>query len=305
MLSLKSTFKSLVELNPHEFHANLAKYNKSRMSVGIPLSNWEEVENANLKFRILEGRYIEGLRSAIQPWINGHEGSADHFSEWFASMLDWAPGQHHPLFNWLAEEANLEEMKWFLTQEAAGEAGFEDLVACTQVKLPVQVKLECARNYWDEMGRGKAGAMHGPLLERMIYGLGLKPTIETTVWESLALGNLMLGLANTRRYTYQALGALGAIELTAPLRAAKVAQGMKRLGLSQKISGYFDLHAVLDVLHSQTWISEIVHPLVSSNSESAKFMAEGALMRLKCGHQCFDRYCDELGLNFESKNSVF
>jgi hypothetical protein len=57
-----------------------------------------------------------------------------------------------------------EEMKWFLTQEVAGEAGFEDLTALTQVKLPPRAKLELARNYWDEMGRGNAKGMHGPLL---------------------------------------------------------------------------------------------------------------------------------------------
>jgi hypothetical protein len=45
-------------------------------------------------------------------------------------------------------------LKWFLTQEAAGEAGFDDLVAMTQVKVSDRAKLELARNYWDEMGRG-------------------------------------------------------------------------------------------------------------------------------------------------------
>ena len=58
-------------------------------------------------------------------------------------------------------------MLWFLTQEVAGEAGFDDLLAMTQVKMPVTAKLEMARNYWDEMGRGRDTAMHGPLLERL------------------------------------------------------------------------------------------------------------------------------------------
>lgn len=37
----------------------------------------------------------------------------------------------------------------------------------------------------------------------------------------------MLGLAMTRRCTYQAIGALGVIELTAPGRVAKVATGIR------------------------------------------------------------------------------
>ena len=107
-------------------------------------------------------------------------------------------------------------MRWFLTQEAAGEAGFEDLVAYAQVKLPARAKLELARNYWDEMGRGNPKGMHGPMLDRLVEALALEPAIDTTVWESLALANAMTAMATTRRYAFHAVGALGAIELTAP-----------------------------------------------------------------------------------------
>ena len=58
------------------------------------------------------------------------------------------------------------------TQEAAGEAGFDDLVAMTQVKLPTRAKLELARNYWDEMGRGNPKGMHGPMLVAPGRGAG-------------------------------------------------------------------------------------------------------------------------------------
>ena len=100
-------------------------------------------------------------------------------------------------------------MKWFLTQEVAGEAGFEDLTALTQLKLPTRPKLELARNYWDEMGRGNPKAMHGPLLAALAKHLELEPLPETTVTEALALANTMAGLAANRRYAYQSVGALG------------------------------------------------------------------------------------------------
>lgn len=283
--------------DPFHFHASLAKFNLSRVAVGVPSPNWEEKLHQEIKFRILEGRFLEELRKCVIPQARGSMGDAEHFVSWFESLADWGPGQHHPLFPWLAEHASMEQMRWFLTQEAAGEAGFEDLVAYTQIKLPQQAKLECARNYWDEMGRGKPKAMHGPLLESMVKGLGLTPAIDTTVWESLALGNVMFGLATSRRYTYQSLGALGVIELTAPLRAAYVARGMERLDIPRKMRAYFDLHAALDILHSREWIKEIIRPLVVSNPECALFIAEGALMRLTCGQQCFDRYSRELGLD--------
>lgn len=289
--------------DPFAFHSRLAKFNRDHLSVGTPSVSWEKDERDEFMFRLIEGRYLEELRDFIKPLTKRNTTNAEEFVVWFESLAAWGPGQYHPLFEWLAHTATRDEMKWFLTQEAAGEAGFEDLVAYTQVKLPAQAKLECARNYWDEMGRGKPKAMHGPLLENMVVDLDLNPTIDATVWESLALANTMLGLARARRYTYHSLGALGVIELTAPWRAARVAEGMRRLGFSRRARAYFDLHAVLDIKHSNAWNKEIIHPLVAANNECAQYFAEGALMRLQCGKLCFDRYSRELGLEVSSANN--
>jgi hypothetical protein len=215
---------------------------------------------------------------------------AEGFVAWFEGLKATGPGQGDPLFDWLAEEATLDEMRWFLTQEAAGEAGFDDLVALTQVKLPPMAKLELARNYWDEMGRGNFGGMHGPMLDRTVEGLGLTPTIEGTAWQSLALANTLTAFATTRRYAYHSVGALGVVELTAPTRVAKVAAGLKRLECEPKVRKYFDLHAILDVKHSEDWNREALIPLVREDPRRAQALAEGALIRLEAGRRCFEVY---------------
>ena len=186
-------------------------------------------------------------------------------------------------------------MVWFLRQEVAGEAGFEDLVALTQVKMPERVKLELARNYWDEMGRGNASGMHGPMLTRLAQELGiLEADPAGLVWESLALANLMVALAANRHYAYHAIGALGAIELTAPGRAVKVNAALKRIGIDGSARVYFALHATLDIKHSKAWNEEVIGPLVDDNPLLAQPIAEGALMRLRAGARCFERYRREL-----------
>ncbi len=187
-------------------------------------------------------------------------------------------------------------MCWFLTQEAAGEAGFEDLVAMSQVKLPVQAKLEMARNYWDEMGRGHERGMHGPMLAKAVTELELEPCIEGTVWESLALANLMVGMAINRRYVFQSIGALGVIEMTAPGRVSLVNEGLIRLQAPTSARLYFQLHAGLDVEHSRAWNTEVLHSLVAEDPRTAQPLAEGALMRLACGARCFQRYREHFGL---------
>ena len=276
------------------FHKQLARFNVSRIAVAAPSTRWLADLDTEFEHRTAEGHYLEGLRRQVAPMLPKHVSTTDNFVSWFESLATSGPGQQHDLFDWLAQSATLAEMRWFLTQEAAGEAGFDDLLAYTQVKLPVQAKLECARNYWDEMGHGKQSAMHGQMLSNMVHELGLKPSIDTTVWQALALSNTMIGLATTRRYTYQSIGALGVIELTAPGRVKKVSIGMKRLGLDGRKRAYFDLHAALDVSHSAAWIREIIRPLVDADPACAAYIAEGALMRLVCGQRCFDRYSTEM-----------
>ena len=90
----------------------------------------------------------------------------------------------------------------------------------------------------------------------------------------------MTAMATSRRYAFHAVGALGAIELTAPGRSACVAKGLRRLGLNGRERHYFELHAVLDVKHSEAWNREALRPLVAEDPRRARAIAEGALIRL-------------------------
>ena len=271
-------------------HLGLAAWNRRRLAVQTPADDWAAQLAEDQRMLRLEGAFVEAFRAHVADLAAEAPADARGFLAWFEALKDGGPGQWDPLFAWLEADADLEQMKWFLTQEAAGEAGFDDLVAMTQVKLPTRPKLELARNYWDEMGRGAAGGMHGPMLERTVQGLELKPTIAGTLWQSLCLANTMTALATTRRYVYQSIGALGVVELTAPTRVASVDAGLKRLGVAPEQRKYFALHAHLDVEHSAAWNAEALAPLVADNPACARFIAEGALMRLICGEQCFETY---------------
>jgi hypothetical protein len=135
--------------------------------------------------------------------------------------------------------------------------------------------------------------MHGPMLAKLAQHLDLHPTIEETVWPSLALGNVLVAFSTTRRYAFHALGALGAVELTAPWRADHVARGLKRLGVGPERK-YYALHATLDVEHSRTWNEEVLTPLAEDQPEVIRSLAEGAVMRLMAGAACYDCYREHL-----------
>ncbi len=280
--------------DPDKFQQQLSHFNRQRLAVGVPRASWLVDLDYEMDMRRLEGEWIENERQIVSNWAAQSPSDADGFVAWFEQLKQDGPGQGDPLFPWLAEVADLQQFQWFLQQEVAGEAGFDDLVAMSQVKMPAQAKIELANNYWDEMGRGNIRGMHGPLLDALAERLSLNPVIETTVAESLALANTMVAFATSRRYAYHAIGALGVVELTAPGRSAMVAQGLKRLGLSNKERLYFDLHAVLDLKHSADWNREVLRPLVERDPGCARYIAEGALMRLTCGARCFGRYRDHL-----------
>lgn len=272
------------------FHRQLAHWNRERLAPQFPSANWAAVQKRNARMHGAETEFLEELREGIAVAAGQAPTDPDGFVAWFEQLKFVGPGQGDPLFPWLAEHATRDELRWFFEQEAAGEAGFDDLVAYTQVKLPAPAKLELARNYWDEMGRGNIKGMHGPMLAALAETLEVNPVIENTAWESLALANAMTAMATNRNYAWHSVGALGVIELTAPGRSAMVASGLRRIGLSGKERLYFDLHAVLDVKHSEDWNREALRPLVDEDPRRATAIAEGALMRLTCGARCFERY---------------
>jgi hypothetical protein len=275
-----------------ELHLRLTRFARERLEPGFPTDPLPAAE----ELHALERAFIDEERAAVMEQAAEAPRDAGEFVRWFESLRDIGPGQGDPLFPWLAQTASLAQMKWFLAQEVAGEAGFDDLVALTQVKMPQQPKLELARNYWDEMGRGRPAAMHGPLLADLARALDVRAEAESTVWEALALANLLVALALDRRYAYHSVGALGAIELTAPGRVAQVDRGLARLGVAKASRRYFTLHATLDLQHSAAWNREVLLPLVAEDPRVAQAIAEGALMRLRAGERCFARYRRELGL---------
>jgi hypothetical protein len=277
-----------------ELQRRLARWNRERLTPRLPNAQWQAEIEDEARLRVLEVDFLEALRREAAPAAAEAPTDPDGFLAWFEALKDSGPGQGDSLFPWLAEQAALADLRWFLEQEAAGEAGFDDLVAMTQVKFPKRAKLELARNYWDEMGRGNPKGMHGPMLDALVAALDLAPTIDGTLPESLALANAMTAMATNRRYAFHSVGALGAIELTAPGRSAATAGALRRLGFPPKVRRYFDLHATLDVRHSAAWNAEVLRPLVEEQPACARAIAEGALIRLACGARCYELYRGQL-----------
>jgi hypothetical protein len=289
-------------VEPAKLHVALNAFNRARLQPCLPSDDWE----AELPFmhaaELVEARFVEEERAKTRAQVASVSRDPAAFVEWFVSLKEKGPGQYDPFFDFLAKEASRAEIQYFIKQEYCGEIGFDDLIALTQVRLPERAKLELARNYWDEQGRGNPEDLHGPMYVAMAHELGVKDTPDGEfIWETLALANMLTALAYNRRYTWHSLGAMSVIELTSPTRASRIAEGLGRVGLSDNGCRYFQLHSVIDLDHWSALLEEVISPLVSSTPELCVPLAEGALMRLNAGAELIERYRAELGLDSEGR----
>lgn len=166
-----------------------------------------------------------------------------------------------PVYDWLAEVADKEEMVAFLALEGGPDGGFDDLVAVCQVGLDGTAKLELAQNYWDEMGNGALDRVHTELHHKLRRALAL-PTLArseqpTEALERSALASL---LATNRALQPEMLGALGLLELQAGPRCRKAVKALRRIGAGPDALDFYEEHASADPRHGKDWVEKVVAP---------------------------------------------
>ena len=211
------------------------------------------------------------------------------FAEWYRTTAFSHPLYEHELYAFLSSEATRPQLEWFFTMECAGEAAFDDLVAMAQVGTRGDVKMEMGSNYWDELGKGKAHAVHTHLFHRLIEDLNLRaPAADELPWQVLAGVNVMLWSCIPRRNAFRAQGTLGAVELLAPQRCTRIVHGAKRVGIRKASVVYYGAHAIIDIGHAEGWLRNVIEPQVAAFPESRTGIAEGLITRANASLDYFD-----------------
>lgn len=219
----------------------------------------------------------------------------DAFCEWFKTTAFTHPLYEHPLYGFLAGEADRAELERFLRWEAAGEAAFDDLVALGQVGTRGEVKIEMGRNYWDELGNGKSHAVHTHLFHKLTETLQITaPEADELPWQVLSGVNVMLWSCIPRRNAFRAQGTLGAVELLAPQRCTRLVTGALRVGVPKKAMAYYSAHAIIDVGHAEGWLEHVVKPQIAERPEARIGIAEGLVARADASLDYFDWAMAEL-----------
>jgi hypothetical protein len=205
------------------------------------------------------------------------------FLDWFRQL-----GERHvqPDFcRYLADVATLDEIALFVLAEELVDSRFDDLVAMTQVGSAGVSKLTMAENYWDEMGEGKLEAMHTRLFEQSAVYMRRRLADRaidagnlhgTEIYENAALV-LMYGIH--RHLVPRALGAMGLMEYTAPVRFQATVDGCSRLGVPAEVMIYQRVHIHVDADHGTEWLDHVLVPLAERSPAALREIVLGMLTR--------------------------
>lgn len=204
------------------------------------------------------------------------------FINWYNELHSLHTKEVATFFNWLANEATLEELGFYIAMEEQVDGRFDDVIALAQLGLTGDMKLALAENYWDEMGLGKESEMHTILFNdsaKKLSALLDNKILTPPPAEALKNGNLLLMYSLRRQYHPRLLGALAILEHTAPYRFSKTVKAMKRLNLSEDIIYYHEMHIKIDANHGKQLLQRVLLPLVKHNPEVIKEICIGCLTR--------------------------
>jgi hypothetical protein len=211
---------------------------------------------AQLKWRLEEEFLAEvGRRDDATAWELPEAASA-------AMRAIGVREQVPEIYEWLATDADRDEIVAFLSLEGGPDGGFDDLVAACQIGLEGEPKLELARNYWDEMGNGSLARVHTELHRKLSRALGLAcPPRDAQPVAALERSVLTGVLVTNRRLQPELLGALGLLELQAGPRCRKVVAALERIGEGDDALDFYVEHATVDPRHGKAWVDNAVVPL--------------------------------------------
>jgi hypothetical protein len=226
----------------------------------------------------LQGSIESELQEATIP------ADGEKFVDWLLTRLEQHPSNGHPLYDYLQSDANLENFEIFFQSEIIVNNMFEEFVALAQLGAPGYIKIELAKNYWDEMGNGVNQKVHTEMFQKLLRHFGLQQVdldrIAIANPIALAQGNLFLMLSTHRAYFYETMGMLGAGEYLVPKRYQKVVDGARRAGLSDDTLEFYIEHIDIDTDHADEWFRNAIVPTVNEHPEVRTEIARGAYYRM-------------------------
>lgn len=202
------------------------------------------------------------------------------------------PVYQHQIFDYLSRDANLDEIKYFIANDAVLNLEFFDYLALSIVGVSEQVRLEIIQNLWDEAGRGSMQLFHTVQFRKILNDLGLKYDREKMIanmsWEGIAGINLFsyLSLYSSNRMMY--FGLLAATEMLDPPHYRELLNGLSRTSVKEVNAVYYKEHETIDVMHADGWMNNVILPTLEKHPEKISEFWLGFYLRLDSVQRYYD-----------------
>ena len=156
---------------------------------------------------------------------------------------------------WIARRAQREHLEELLVHRSVYQLKEADPHTWAVPRLGGAPKVALMEIQSDEYGAGDPERQHAALFAGAMRGLGLDDTYGRYVDQvpaiTLAHPNVMSMLGLHRRLRGAIVGHLAAFEMTSSVPNRLYGNGMRRVGLGQDVTEYFDEHVEADAVHEQ------------------------------------------------------
>ncbi|UQY44051.1 iron-containing redox enzyme family protein [Erwinia sp. PK3-005] len=218
--------------------------------------------------------------------------TADIFNQQLKTLWSEHRSAAHPLYDYLANQATINQLRYFFKSDSALNLVFFDLIAMAMIGSRQEVRGELSRNMWDESGMGSDSHTHTTLyrdlLERNAIEAASDDYAHLLTWQGLAGYNLFLLSGLNRQHYYKLIGALAMTELLDPSQYEKLVFAGKRLGLTDRDLHYYAEHISVDVVHADGWLNNVILPVVKKTPEAMREIWLGANLRLNTVNDYYD-----------------
>ena len=180
----------------------------------------------------------------------------------------------------LESHADLDEFKEFLKHRSIYHLREADSHTWALPRLSGRPKAALVEIQMDEYGSGVEARMHATLFRDALGALGLRTEYRAYLDEvpavTLATVNLMSLFGLHRRFRGACVGHLALFEMTSTEPNRRYAKGLRRLGLGQEATAFFDEHVEADSIHEQIAANDLAGSLAAESDAVAADIIFGA-----------------------------
>ena len=254
---------------------------------------WEWNPAAMALLERLETAFSGALRETVnQPTADPERVGAQLFE---LEAEDDGP----PISRFLDRESTLEQFKEFVIHRSAYQLKEADPHSWAIPRLTGGPKVALLEVQFDEYGSGRPERMHSGLFAKTMRLLDLEASEDSYLDQlpgtTLATVNLMSHFGLHRRNRGALVGHLAMFEMTSSKPNRAYGNGLRRLGLSDEATDFYDEHVEADAVHENIAAYDMAGGLAKAEPALAGDILFGAAALLKIEQLFAARLLDSWG----------